>query len=126
MNGNYHITSWMQLSIKESQMLKEIALIADRRTATLFRLAGMKHVFPVDSPEQVEKHFDMVSENPNFLIILATERIVSELQEMKGDITEKQYPLLIPIPSLEGPPTMTIDLINELIKSKAGIEFRLG
>jgi vacuolar-type H+-ATPase subunit F/Vma7 len=106
-------------------MFKEIALIADRRTATLFRLAGMKYVYPVDSPEQVVKHFERVAENPNFLIILATERIVNEIQEKKGDIMEKKYPLIIPISSLEGPSTMTIDLITELIKSKAGIEFHL-
>jgi vacuolar-type H+-ATPase subunit F/Vma7 len=115
----------MKLSIEKPKRVKEIALLADRRTATLFRLAGLKNVYPVTNPEEIEKNFETVTENPNYQIILVTELILNEIQEKKGDIAEKKYPLIIPIPSLEGPSPIKIDLINQLIKSKAGIEFAL-
>ena len=116
----------MTLSIEKPRFNKEMALIADRRTSALFRLAGLKYVYPIDNYDEVEKRFRMVSENPNFMIILVTEQIVNKIQDLVEKIAKNDGPLIIPIPSLEGPSTMKIDLINQLIKSKAGIEFALG
>lgn len=115
----------MKLSMEKPKFSQGIALVADRRTATLFRLAGMRNLYPIDRYDEIEKCFSKVSENPNFIIILVTERIANKIQDLIDRIAENKYPLVIPIPSLEGSLKVKIDLINKLIKSKVGIDFKL-
>ena len=103
---------------------KSLAVVADRRTTTLFKLAGLKDVYPVESHEEAEKFIRRLVENPRFLIILVTDRIVNKIQDFIERIAENRYPLILPIPSVEGQKTKT-DLITNLIKRKAGIEFKL-
>ncbi len=104
---------------------KSLAVVADRRTTTLFKLAGLKDVYPVESHEEAEKFIRRLVENPRFLIILVTDRIVNKIQEFIERIAENRYPLILPIPSVEGQKIKT-DLITRLIKRKAGIEFKLA
>jgi V/A-type H+-transporting ATPase subunit F len=102
-----------------------IALIADKNTVTCFKLAGLKNVYSVESAEEAERRIRELSENPDFAIILVTERIINQIQATIKKITERKYPLIIPFPNVKGPITMKTDLIIELIKRKAGIEVKL-
>ncbi len=102
-----------------------MAVVADRRTITIFKLAGLKDVYPVESHEEAEKIIRKLVENPRFLIILVTEYIVNKIQDFIESIAENKYPLIIPIPSVEGQKIKT-DLISNLIRRKAGIEFKLA
>jgi vacuolar-type H+-ATPase subunit F/Vma7 len=114
------------MSIGKTTFAKKIAIVADKRTITVFRLAGLEDVYPVDSYEDAEKCINQVLKNPNFFIVLVTERIVNKLQDVLEKMYENKYPLIIPIPSVEGQIKVKTDLISMLIKQKAGIEFKLN
>jgi V/A-type H+-transporting ATPase subunit F len=105
--------------------MTRIALIADKNTVICFKLAGLKNVYSVESAEEAEIRIRELSENPDFTIILVTERIINQIQAAIKKITERKYPLIIPIPDVRGPIAMKTDLIIELIKRKAGIEVKL-
>ncbi len=102
-----------------------IALVADRNTATSFKLAGLKAVYGVATANEAEKCIRELSEEPDVAIILVTQRVVNEIYGTIEKIIERKYPLIIPIPSTEGPVEMKTDLIVELIRRKAGIEVKL-
>ena len=102
-----------------------VALVADRTTATFYRLAGLTNVFSVDSREEAEQRIHELSKASNYLIILITEPIARELQDVLERLADEKYPLYIPIPDVEERMTAKIDLISNLIKRKAGIEFKL-
>ena len=113
------------MSNKKFGVDKSLAVVADRRTTTIFKLAGLKDVYPVESHEEAEIFIRKLVENPRFLIILVTERIVNKIQDFIERIAENRYPLIVPIPSVEGQKIKT-DLITKLMKRKAGIEFKLA
>lgn len=102
-----------------------IALIADRRTTTSFKLAGLKDVYRVENAEEAEKRIRNLSERSDLKVILVTESVVNQIHDVIQGIAERKYPLVIPIPSAEGSTMMKTDLIVELIKRKAGIEVKL-
>ena len=114
------------MSVGTSTFAKRIALVADERTVTVFRLAGLKDVYPVESDEDAEKCIYQVLKNPHILIVLVTESIVNKIQDVLEKMYANKYPLIIPIPSVEGRIKVKTDLISKLIKQKAGIEFKLN
>ncbi len=79
----------------------------------------------METAEEAERLIRELSEQPDFVIILVTERIVDQIHAAIEKITERRYPLTIPIPDVRGPTTMKTDLIVDLIKRKAGIEVKL-
>jgi len=116
-----------QMKIPNEQYVfhEKVALVADRTTATFYRLAGLTNVFSVDSHEEAEQRIRKLSEASDYLIILITEPIARELQDVLERMADEKYPLYIPIPDVEERMTGKIDLINNFIKRKAGIEFKL-
>lgn len=102
-----------------------IALVADKNTVTCFKLAGLKNVYYVENAEEAEKRIRELSEEPDLAIILVTEHVVNQIYGTIEKIIERRYPLIVPIPSTEGPVKMKTDLIVELIRRKAGIEVKL-
>ena len=113
------------MSIEKFVFSEKVALVADRNTATFYRLAGLKNVFPVNNSEEAEKCINKLVENSIFLIILITEPIVNKLQDMLERVADMGYPLFIPIPDVENRGTAKTDLIHKFIKRKTGIEFKL-
>jgi vacuolar-type H+-ATPase subunit F/Vma7 len=104
--------------------MKQIALIADKKTATCFKLAGLSNIYPVDYTEEAEKCLQAVFEQNDLKMVLVSERILNNIQIFEK-IAEHQYPLIIPIPDLQGPKRLKIDLVAELIKRKTGIEMNI-
>jgi vacuolar-type H+-ATPase subunit F/Vma7 len=102
-----------------------IALVADKNTATCFKLAGLKDVYCVETAEEAEKCIRELSEEPNLAMILVTERVVNQIYGTLEKIIERKYPLIVPIPDTGGSVTMKTDLIVDLIRRKAGIEVKL-
>lgn len=102
-----------------------IALVADKNTATCFKLAGLEDAYFVENSEEAEKCIRELSEKPDLSIILVTERLVDQIYGAIEKITEHKYPLIVPIPDMRGPIKMKTDLIIELIRRKAGIEVKL-
>ncbi|UCG45236.1 MAG: hypothetical protein JSV58_00160 [Candidatus Bathyarchaeota archaeon] len=105
--------------------MTRIALVADRRTATSFKLAGLESVHRVENAAEAEKCIRDLLEKSDLTIILVTEGLVDQIHELIEEIGDRKYPLVVPIPSAEGAATMKRDLIIDLIKRKAGIEVKL-
>ena len=100
-----------------------IALIADKNTVTCFKLAGLSNVHPVEDAKEAEKCLEALLEKNNQKIVLVSERILNRIQIFEK-IAERQSPLIIPIPDIQGPKMIKTDLIVELIKRKTGIEVK--
>jgi len=100
-----------------------IALIADKKTVTCFKLAGLSNVHTVEDANEVEKCLQTLLEEKNPKIVLVSERILNKVQIFEK-IADRQSPLVIPIPDIKGPTKIKTDLIVELIKRKTGIEIK--
>jgi len=103
----------------------KIALVADRRTATSFKLAGLSDVGIVESAEEAQKKIDEFLSRGDLAVVLATERLVDQVPGLSERIGERKYPLIVPIPETRGPVVTKTDLIVDLIRRKAGIEVKL-
>ncbi len=103
----------------------KIALVADRSTATSFKLAGLSDVTVVNNAEEAEKKIDELLARGDLAVILATERLVDQVAGLAEKVAERKYPLIVPIPETRAPFVVKTDLIVELIRRKAGIEVKL-
>jgi vacuolar-type H+-ATPase subunit F/Vma7 len=100
-----------------------VALIADKNIMTCFKLAGLSNVHPVENAKEAEKCLQALLEKNNLKIVLVPEGLLNKIQIFEK-IAERQSPLIIPIPDLQGPTVLKTDLIVELIKRKTGIEVK--
>ena len=103
--------------------MKGITLLADRHTVTCFKLAGLSNVISVEDTKEAEKHLLVLLEKDNLSVILVSEHLMNQIQLFEK-IAERQRPLIVPIPSLQGPKMLKTDLVAELIKRKTGIEVK--
>lgn len=103
----------------------KIALVADRSTATSFKLAGLSDVSVITNVEEAGKKIDELMQREDLAVILATERLVDQIPGLADRVAEQKYPLVIPIAETRGPVAMKTDLMVELIRRKAGIEVKL-
>ncbi len=103
--------------------MNEIGLLADKHTATCFKLAGLESVFSVDNPNQAEKKLSEIMKTANLRILLVSEQILNKIQ-LKPETTD-QSPLIIPIPTMKSREAPKVDFMADLIKRKTGIEVKL-
>ncbi len=75
-----------------------IAVIADRDTATLFKLAGVGASIVVDSPEEAERALGSLI-GKDFSVIVLTRRLAQSIQQTIAKFTRgKKYPVVVVIP----------------------------
>lgn len=103
----------------------KIALVADRSTASCFKLAGLSDINVVDDAEEAGKRVEELLGRPDVGIILITERLADQVPGLADKTVDRRYPLVLPIPERRGPAVVKTDLIVELIRRKAGIEVKL-
>jgi vacuolar-type H+-ATPase subunit F/Vma7 len=103
--------------------MNQIALLADNTTVTCFKLAGITNVFPITDQKNAKKILLELMNDKNLRIILITKSLLNEMQIIE-EISEHQYPIIIPIPEVLGKKELKIDLISEMIKRKTGIEIK--
>ncbi len=103
----------------------KIALIAEKNTATCFKLAGLKDVYPVSSTEEAANILAGLLEDSNLAFVLVAERLIDQIRHVAGKTAERKYPMIIPIPDTLGPAEARTDFVVELIRRKAGIEVKL-
>jgi len=103
----------------------KIALVADRSTATSFKLAGSADVSIVGNAEEAERKIDELMERSDLAVILVTERLTDQIPGLAEKVAERKCPLIVPIPETRGPIVTKTDLIVDLIRRKAGIEVKL-
>ncbi len=103
----------------------KIASITDPLTADGLKLAGLKEVHEVENPSEAEKKFEKLLNEKEIGIIILTEQLAKDMDENtlqqkkeKGKIT----PIVIEIPSKEGPVPERREKIDKLIKQAVGIK----
>lgn len=102
-----------------------IAVIADRDTATLFKLAGVKHSFVVGSTEEAEEVL-MNLVKGGFSIIVITKRLAQPIQQTIAKLTMgKRYPVILIIPSKGEPIEKEVISIRDYLRKALGIEFKV-
>jgi len=104
--------------------VKGIGVLADRQTATCFKLGGLPNVFSVNDPQQAEKTFLEILEKKHLRILLVSELIYNNIQNITA-VSEQQSTLIIPIPAMLSRSSSKVDFMAELIKRKTGIEVKL-
>ena len=104
--------------------LKGIALLADKHTATCFKLAGLSNIFSAEDTKEAENRLLSLLEKDDLKAILVSEHLMNKIQLFEKT-AERQCPLIIPIPDLQGKKMLKTDFIPELIKRKTGIEVKI-
>jgi len=89
----------------------KILLVADKKTASCFKIAGLSEIHIVQNSRDAKKILQDLISNANIPIL---EKLI-----------ELERPRIIPIPDVKGESTLEVDFISSLIKSKSGIEFKL-
>jgi len=105
--------------------MRKIALIADKDTATYFKIGGLEDVFAVDNAEEARKQLYLLSANEDYIVIAITQKIIEEIKSTVLEIMGRKYPMVVSIPDRNGQITTKTELIGDLIRSKTGIEFKL-
>jgi len=104
----------------------KIAIVADFDTVNCFKLAGLKHAYAVKDIKEAEKQVRELLEMPDFALIIVTVQIANRIRALINEVTEeKNFPLIVSVPSVGGSSILAVDPINELIKRKTGIELKL-
>lgn len=106
------------------QTQKQLAVIAGHRTATVFKLAGLPDVYAVNTADEAEERLRALIETPGIVVILVAEPFLQRSMDLIRD-AEDDRPVIMPISSLEHRVKVELDLVNTLVKSKAGVEFNL-
>jgi vacuolar-type H+-ATPase subunit F/Vma7 len=105
--------------------MTRIALLADRNTATYFKIGGLSDIFPIKNEEEAREKLLQLATNKDYSIIAITQRIIEQIKPTVIEVMDKKYPIIISIPDTKGPIVTRTELIGDLIQSKTGIEFNL-
>lgn len=101
-----------------------IAVIADRDTATLFKLTGVKHSFAADSIEEAERILANLIEE-GFSVVILTKRLAQPLQQTIAKLTvEKRYPIIVVIPGKGESIEREAISIQDYLRKALGIELK--
>ena len=103
----------------------KVAIVADVDTVNCFKLAGLENAYAVKNAKEAEKRIYELLEKPDFALIIITDQFTNLIRATINEITEeKEFPLIISIPSISDNSPLAVDPINELIKRKTGIEVK--
>jgi len=100
-----------------------MALVADKKTATCFKLAGLSDVYSVNDSKGAEKCIQALLEKKKLKFILVSERLLTQVKIIEKTRSDT-FPLIVPIPDISNPKVPKTDRIVELIKRKTGIEVK--
>jgi V/A-type H+-transporting ATPase subunit F len=105
--------------------LKNIAVIGDKDTTLGFAIAGIKHIFYVETGQKATKDaLESCLSNPEIGVVIITERVADSIRDdidrLKMDKT--LYPIIIEIPDKQGEIPGRKDPISLLIKRAIGVE----
>ena len=100
-----------------------IAVIADRTTSTYFKTSGVKNSYAVKSREEAERIFRRLHSDDTISLIMVSEPVYPWILPVL-ERTRKEFPLVVSIPTREGPKAQ-VDALSELIKRTVGIELKM-
>lgn len=103
-----------------------IAVIADRDTATLFKLAGVGSSFITDSPEEAERALRSLMEK-DFSVVVLTKRLAQPIQQIIARLMRgRRYPVIVVIPGKGEPIEKETVSVHDYLKRALGIELKTG
>ena len=79
-------------------MEMKIALIADKRTAELFKLGGLQHIFDVNFLDDFEEILGKILLQTDFTILLITDKLIDMNRDLIHEtVEEHEFPIIISI-----------------------------
>lgn len=103
----------------------KIVGIADPLTADGLRLAGVEEAHSVDTATEAEGLLEENMAKEDVGVVIITESLAQELDEKILELREEKEkitPILIEIPSKEGPVPERREVIGKLVKRAVGIK----
>jgi V/A-type H+-transporting ATPase subunit F len=99
----------------------ELVVIADKHSATAFRLAGVQRVYEAGADEENLKAL-LAEETVGMVIV--TERVADENRKIIDDhkASKRITPIVVEVPDVQGPVEREIDPIRELIRRAIGAD----
>ncbi len=102
-----------------------IGVLADRETATYFKLTGISNCFPADNREEAEKGLTKLLSNEDVSLIIVTEEVNDWLKPLLSRARKaKEYPLIISVLG-KGGKKPRVDQLAELVKRTVGVEIKI-
>jgi vacuolar-type H+-ATPase subunit F/Vma7 len=102
-----------------------IGILADRETATYFRITGIKNSFAVNDRREAEEKLMRLLQNKDVSLIFITEEVNGWLEPILKNLRSREYPLIISILG-KGGREPSLDQLAELIKKTVGVEMKIG
>lgn len=102
-----------------------IACVGDEDTVIGLRLAGVKKAEIVNDPKKARKKILEFAENEEIGVLILTEKIVEENRDIVNALLEKPFPIIVEIPSSEGPIKKEKDTLKELVRKAVGIDLNI-
>ncbi len=118
-----YTTSGSKLAGIEARFLGRIALLADRETATYFKITGVKYSWAAKDKSDAEMLFKKLQGDENVSLIMVTDSVYDWIQPLLARI-RKEYPLVVSIPGKKSPKARP-DTLAELVKRTVGIDLKL-
>lgn len=108
-------------------MAGSIAVLADRDTAAMFRLVGIRDSFAVEEPEKARELLARLARDEKYSLVMVTYGLAETMENLLVSISERQErPFITVIPSREKPISERIAPVRELIRRVVGVEVKMG
>ena len=103
-----------------------IGVIADKETATYFRITGIKNSYQADNRDEAEERLTKLMQMQDISLIFMTQEINDWLKPHLSRVKKgKEYPLIISILGKKGKKLGT-DYLADLVKKTVGVEIKIG
>ncbi len=103
-----------------------IGVMADKETATYFRLGGVKNSWVVDTQTDAVKTFEEIKTKQTVSLVIVTDTVFDWIKDKVGrGKKEIELPLVVSIPTRKAGGKPQVDLLADLIKRTVGVEIRV-
>jgi len=104
----------------------KIVVVGDEDTIIGMQLAGVKETIVLEDSERVAPTLRELSRREDVAVVLITERLVTQVQELITQIQqERTYPIIVEIPDKGGKLEKETDALKELVKRAVGVELEI-
>ncbi len=103
-----------------------IGVMADKETATYFRLGGVKNSWVVNNEPDAVKTFEDIKTKQTVSLVIVTDTVYNWIKDKIGrGKKEIELPLVVSIPTQKAGGKPQVDLLADLIKRTVGVEIRV-
>jgi len=103
-----------------------MGVLADRETATYFKITGIRNSFTVNNREEAEERLTRLLQMQDISLIFITEEVNEWLRPIISRVRRgREYPLIVSIPAKRGKKPRT-DQLADLVKRTVGVEIKIG